>query len=98
MIIKNSLKRYNRAHSMCGCTDLFSEIRKKCMESGIRTSVHDDFNPSTDKCKSVHGNPYILRGLLYKNGLFSSFFSYFFLFFTNFFQIFALRANLQYIF
>ena len=32
---------------------------QKCTELGIRTSVHDDFNPCTDKCKSVHGNPYI---------------------------------------
>ena len=37
----------------------FYENSQKCTESGIRTSVHDDFNPCTDKCKSVHGNPYI---------------------------------------
>ena len=32
---------------------------QKCTELGIRISVHVDFNPCTDKCKSVHGNPYI---------------------------------------
>ena len=45
-----------RAHSMCG---FIFENSQKCTELGIRISVHDDFNPCTDKCKSVHGNPYI---------------------------------------
>ena len=45
-----------RAHSMYG---FIFENSQKCTELGIRTSVHDDFNPCTDKCKSVHGNPYI---------------------------------------
>ena len=74
---------------------------QKCTELGIRTSVHDDFNPCTDKCKSVHGNPYILRGLLYKNGLFSSFFSYFFCFlpifskFSRFAQIYNIYSMIS---
>ena len=46
------------------CTDVrmygfFFGNSQKCTELGIRISVHDDFNPCTDKCKSVHGNPYI---------------------------------------
>ena len=88
------------------CTDVrmygfFYGNSQKCTELGIRISVHDDFNPCTDKCKSVHGNPYIRTfygDYCIKMAFFLPFFRIFFLFFTNFFQIFALRANLQYIF
>ena len=66
----------------------FFRNSQKCTELGIRTSVHDDFNPCTDKCKSVHGNPYIRTfygDYCIKMAFFLPFFRIF-LFFTNFFQ------------
>ena len=60
---------------------------QKCTESGFRTSVHDDFNPCTDKCKSVHGNPYIRTfygDYCIKMAFFLPFFRIFFVFYQFF--------------
>ena len=60
---------------------------QKCTELGIRTSVHDDFNPCTDFCKSVHGNPYIrtfYRDYCIKMAFFLPFFVFFFVFYQFF--------------
>ena len=85
------------------CMDVWIYFRKFTKMYGIgnpyiRTWRFWDF------WKSVHGifeNPYILRGLLYKNGLFSSFFSYFFCFlpifskFSRFAQIYNIYSMIS---
>ena len=98
----------SRAHSMYGCTDLFTEIRKNVRNPDsvhpymtILTHVRINVNPymGIRTLESVH--PYILRGLLYKNGLFSSFFSYFFCFlpifskFSRFAQIYNIYSMIS---
>ena len=76
-----------RAHS---CTDVygsFLEIHNNVWyPESHRTSVHDNFNPCTDKCKSVHGNLYICTFYVdycIKMAIFLPFFVFFFWFFTN---------------
>ena len=73
---------------------------QKCTELGIRTSVHDDFNPCTDKCKSVHGNPYIRTfygDYCIKMAFFLPFFRIFFCF-LPIFSKFSRFAQIYYIY
>ena len=96
----------NIVHSgLTVCTDVrmygfFYGNSQKCTELGIRISVHDDFNPCTDKCKSVHGNPYIRTfygDYCIKMAFFLPFFRIFFCF-LPIFSKFSRFAQIYYIY